>query len=41
MLAGVVRGWIHSLYDTDAGHVEVLTEVDGSATTVLMPSEPL
>lgn len=41
VLAGAVRGWIHGLYDTDAGHVEVITEADGSATTVLMPSEPL
>ena len=38
---GGVRGWIHGLYATDAGHVEVITEADGSATTVLLPSEAL
>lgn len=41
VLAGVVRGWIHGLYATDAGPVEVITEADGSAPTVLLPSEPL
>ncbi len=41
VLAGAVRGWIHGLYATDAGHVEVLTEADGRATTVLLPSEAL
>lgn len=41
VLAGVLRGWIHGLYATDAGYVEVITEGNGSATTVLLPSEPL
>jgi hypothetical protein len=45
VLADIVRGWIHGLYATDAGHPEVIKAYLGDdllrTTTVLLPSEPL